>query len=875
MLTIAAGLQSVYSRRVRKLPLRRPSSQSQMAFYMYSAKAASSVPWPPLPRRMVIAALISLSALSSAGAEQWFRGSPWPGNVAPRAVPLDCSGAGVAQEIATATELLQNRAAAVAACADDGGGYSEPGAEEDVSGSGVACPEEEAMWCQAKGYLTSLTEGLYQGLQEELACMSNAVLAAQNAAAVFDDEEDDVEAYCSGPCVEDWWPDAACSTCDNYYTAKRILALVPPDANYTAAVCPIGCWRSAPGVCSACPDVYEECGEAGGCDPRSDLQRFDAATVYLGWARDTGTDEEVDGELLEEATAQVTTDASGPRPLENVTTPPTNYTRDELVCKCASGLQGRRCNSKSSSPSMFGILFLCYCVSALLDALLKDPVSPESWRFPGYSIEQIPGSVPCDLDTASLVFQFLQLGSAAFKVTIPWTFDFVLPAILRLPAMNLPEVLPEYDIDPPGFGAQILFLSVLMTLMAVAAEKGGEGRWADCANALGPLIMVPAARIYGGVFGGCTFYEFKDNTFDADPTLSCWSSFWWWIYAIMSLFGFAGLVLTVKNVSDQEGNLSNGPSHPASVKYAKVFSFAKVFTTVIDTTFGRWHPRLSSALYIGTDLYMIYFVVDRKPFVHAYLSRLTIYANIQTMIGYVSAVVALEVDNPQSTISENTYTWMSFLALGAYLGNEIYLFQSDLPVVGKFHQAWEFGRVYILDEETNLPAFEDKCNAKGEEVRLIESTRENQLKAVVSSLRGKEAIWSDMWALMEAENPSIQAKYDKDIAAYNERKKAMQAEGTWDDENEEPEPSLDLWTRAKCNYEWAYMTRINALGGTQKTEAWEEKFGRKSDGGEAGESEEGTCTSEDNVAQTDSTSQGDGADEATENPVADNSSGKD
>lgn len=842
------------------------------------AKAASSLPrlpLPPLPRRiLVLAALISLSLLSPAGAELWFRGSPWAGNVPSRAEPLDCSGANLGKEIAAAKELVQNRAEAVEDCVGEAeGGYRRRRrrTEEDVHQrlGHSTCLEEEAMWCQAKGYLTSLTDGLHQGLQEELACVGDAVVAAQNAAAVLDDKVDDAEAYCGGACVEDWWPDDACGTCANYYTAKRVLSLVPPDANYTAAVCPIGCWRSAPGVCSECPDAYEECGEVGGCDPRSDIQRFDAATVYLGWAQDTGTEDEVDDKLLEEATMQVAMDASGPRPLENVTTAPTNYTLDELVCKCASGFTGRRCNSKDSSPGLGALFILVSGVASGLDLLLKDPVSTESWKFPAYNIEEIPGSVPCDLDTASLVYQFMQFGAAAFKVTIPWTFDFVVPPFLRLPAMNLPEVLPEYDMDPPGFGAQILFLSVLMALMVVATERAGEGRWSDFANALGPLIMVPAARIYGGVFGGCTFYEFRDNTFDADPTLSCWITVWWWIYAIMALCGFYGLVLTAKNVAHQEADLSNGPSHPASVKYALVFSFAKVFTTIMDTTFGRWHPRLSSALYIGTNIYLLHFIVYRKPFAHAYVSRLTIYGNVQTMIGYVSAIIALEVDNPQSSISESAFTWMSFLALGAYLGNEMYLFQSDLPVVGKFHQAWEFGHIFVLDEKTNLPAFEDKRNTEGQEVRLFESTSENQLLDVVSSLRGKEATWGEMWALMKAANPDIQAKHDNDIAVYNKRKTEMEAAGTWDDESEATSPTLDLFTESDCNYEWTHMTRINALGGTEKTEAWKEKFGRKSDDiFEEGESDEGN--SESHAAHADSsTGQGDDADEATENPVAD------
>ena len=126
-----------------------------------------------------------------------------------------------------------------------------------------------------------------------------------------------------------------------------------------------------------------------------------------------------------------------------------------------------------------------------------------------------------------------------------------------------------------------------------------------------------------------------------------------------------------------------------------------------------------------------------------------------------------------------------------------------------------------------------------------------------------------MWALMKAANPDIQAKHDNDIAVYNKRKKEMEAAGTWDDESEAGPPTLDLFTESDCNYEWTHMTRINALGGTEKTEAWKEKFGRKSDDiFEEGESDEGN--SESHAAHADSsTGQGDDADEATENPVAD------
>ena len=68
------------------------------------------------------------------------------------------------------------------------------------------------------------------------------------------------------------------------------------------------------------------------------------------------------------------------------------------------------------------------------------------------------------------------------------------------------------------------------------------------------------------------------------------------------------------------------------------------------------------------------------------------YGNVQTMVNYISAFVALEVGNPDITTSAAVFTWPSLLAVSAYFCKEAHLFQSDLPWEGKYHRAWGFSR---------------------------------------------------------------------------------------------------------------------------------------------------------------------------------------
>jgi hypothetical protein len=275
--------------------------------------------------------------------------------------------------------------------------------------------------------------------------------------------------------------------------------------------------------------------------------------------------------------------------------------------------------------------------------------------------------------------------------------------VLRLFACDVREALDpkQYpDFEVPGFWAEFLAISVLMVFTA-GSIKLSEQLQIPAATAVGhalaPLIMVPATRIFGGVFVGCTFYDQKPNTMDADPTLSCWTSWVWWVYAVPSVFGLAGLGLCVVQNAKNDGNLSEKPSHPQSVKYAQVFSFVKVFTTLVHTAFGRWHPRLTSSVYIATDACLIFVILYYQPFVHNCVTRLSIYGNVQTMIGFISALVALAADNPSSTASELVFIWMSLVAMAAYIGCELFLFLS--PGDLQFMFAKEFGDVYELDDE--------------------------------------------------------------------------------------------------------------------------------------------------------------------------------
>lgn len=108
---------------------------------------------------------------------------------------------------------------------------------------------------------------------------------------------------------------------------------------------------------------------------------------------------------------------------------------------------------------------------------------------------------------------------------------------------------------------------------------------------LSPLFFIPAVRIYGGVFFGCTFRttSTQANEFDADPSLSCWSG-WWWAYA--TVVGTLGLGFVMFSASSSlqasfvgreettiEGTIWESigePTHPSTVAFACTFIFLQV-----------------------------------------------------------------------------------------------------------------------------------------------------------------------------------------------------------------------------------------------------------------------------------------------------------
>ena len=60
------------------------------------------------------------------------------------------------------------------------------------------------------------------------------------------------------------------------------------------------------------------------------------------------------------------------------------------------------------------------------------------------------------------------------------------------------------------------------------------------------VLLVPTARCVSGIYLGCTYYEGAANTFDQDPSLSCWISPRWWLYAGMGMYGLFVLVTLAK-----------------------------------------------------------------------------------------------------------------------------------------------------------------------------------------------------------------------------------------------------------------------------------------------------------------------------------------
>ena len=805
---------------------------------------------------LLLAVLLqSCPAFASWEDQLWFR-SAWPGDVAPRfGEEADCSAGDTSRLVAEAEKRIAH-------------------AQEQADGAWDFWPwsnaPEKAALCAAKSDLVSLSEGLYAGAQSQLACEAEFVTSAAGEVDAVAFCGDQNAAACTGDSEEE---DESCEFCHGFWDATRTAQFLPVDATYAAGTCPIGCWRSAPGVCSPCPEVYSHCGELGGCEPRSDVQKYDAAIVYTGWAAATSEDYYVwDTDYAADSAAMaVAAGSSGARPPVNLTTPPANVTLDDLVCTCAGGFGGRRCNSKTALAGWFFVLSVIIAAPAAFQILINDPVSDQSWKYAGYGLSQIPGSIKCDSDTLSMIFQFLQLGAAAFDVSIPWTTGFVAPEILRIPAFDFKSLIPQWfeDVEAPGYAGECILLTLLVAFLVATidlegsmipgtkkpfpsfkllGEKGAAG-----ANTLAPLIMIPAARAYGGVFVGCTYYDMKPNSFDDDPDLSCWVSALWWVYCIIAVFGLFGMLMCAKSVADADGQLQNMPSHPASVKWALLFSFVKIFVTMVHVALGRWHPRLTNAVFIAAEAYMIWYIVVRKPFCHKSITRLSIFGNIQGMVGYVSAMIAVEVDNPESASSELTFTWLSFLSMGAYLGYEGYLFNTDQSVIGKRHQAWEFASWYVVDEDSGLPPFEPKLNAQGQPVRRIVSTIEYTSTIAETTeprLEGQELSSEEVWDILKTENVQLDSRYKSEHAAWkvaypdgevrDDEGSLVDSEGSLSSESEEPK--LFQWTQSHIDADWAYWEPINGFNRSIYTQEYQDKFGasRKSEsGGESGGGESG------------------------------------
>lgn len=396
--------------------------------------------------------------------------------------------------------------------------------------------------------------------------------------------------------------------------------------NITAVfTCPVGCRRVSPTECLPCPAVYDACGEFGGCHPR-DLSAI-------------------------------------------------NATYDTMECVCMEGFTGRVCDMKMS----FDFLGLFVAIIGISCALVVGClVFVASWRDSKDTKElserdrrsigtwtpytnRVPGSVGNEgkegiKEIFLRTLQYLQLSAAAFSMRVPWSEDFNFTKFLNFWAMDVEVVLPETDYMAWSFVSG--GFTLVGTALLIAADQ-----WPDsfchadiplAIKRIAGLLVVPATRVWGDVYFGCTYYAGdRPTTFDADPRTSCFENKWW-LYALVSL---VPLWFTVKSLGVEASRLcDSSKSYPAVTSFAYSFTVSMVVTTLIDIAFGKWHPKLSNMLLAIIHSVLAQWVLLFRPYQHTWMNRFCLYGELHEVVSYVSAYVAVRIDDPESVVSGQVYT---------------------------------------------------------------------------------------------------------------------------------------------------------------------------------------------------------------------------
>ena len=120
----------------------------------------------------------------------------------------------------------------------------------------------------------------------------------------------------------------------------------------------------------------------------------------------------------------------------------------------------------------------------------------------------------------------------------------------------------------PGFA---LGLVEVLMIPAVKVQK-------DTPRCYKRMHVLPAAhpaviQIFSAPFAGCTYYSDRDNTFDSDPTLSCWASAAWVVYLVICCIAFF-FTFKISNLAAMQ--LVENEQQPVLYQYALTLSMVKV-----------------------------------------------------------------------------------------------------------------------------------------------------------------------------------------------------------------------------------------------------------------------------------------------------------
>ena len=216
------------------------------------------------------------------------------------------------------------------------------------------------------------------------------------------------------------------------------------------------------------------------------------------------------------------------------------------------------------------------------------------------------------------------------------------------------------------------------------------------------LLVIPGTRVYGATFFSCTFFEDRDNSFDQDPSLSCWRSGWWFWYAFISFIGMVSLLVTALVRDKRLGSMEH--HYPATRQYGFVLSMTKILCALIAISMGRHHATQTSAGIVGLLLLKLGYVAIRRPFAHMFLNRFTAFCVTFTIWCYAAAIYAVELGD---STSDQSVTVLNFGLLGIvllYLVAELYNFtrvpnrEDPAGGFGQHHVAWRFCEVYRVSK---------------------------------------------------------------------------------------------------------------------------------------------------------------------------------